>query len=463
MACGLTQKADSGSKASGKPEAKGLGNGPQDFELTAPVIDFTVAEGHVLKQAVTSGAAQITIAQVPSADAAAVPAVSAQAAAGQSAPSQPPIGQGPTARGAAPQTTVVTAGRFLAQFATSDRRTRIASLHGAPNARIVNSAAGQPDRVSTGDSVDAAFLPLGGIESITQLGHVAYNDGQPLAKRMQAWGNSAHYTPADQMLLLTGSPRITDGGMATTAKTIRINRATGEALALGDVKSTYNDLKEQPNGALLASSSPIHVTAQSMTAHSDAGTALYSGNARLWQDANIIEGPTIQFDRDRRFVTALGTPGQPVQTILVQAQKAEKDKVGPEQLRRGATRVRVAPAARKSPESGRPSRRPGGSSPISITAAKLTYADSERKVHYEGGVVAKGVEFTATAKTADAYLVPRSQTSSPQSFGGPGQLDHMVAQGDVVVQQPKRRAGGQNLVYTTTDDKFVLTGTERTA
>ena len=58
----------------------------------------------------------------------------------------------------------------------------------------------------------------------------------------------------------------------------------------------------------LASSSPIHVTARSMTAHSNPGTALYSGNARLWQDANIIEAPTIQFERDRRFVTAQGTP-----------------------------------------------------------------------------------------------------------------------------------------------------------
>ena len=34
----------------------------------------------------------------------------------------------------------------------------------------------------------------------------------------------------------------------------------------------------------------------------------------------------------------------------------------------------------------------------------------------------------------------------------------MVAQGDVVIQQPKRRAEGQKLVYTAADDKFVLTG-----
>ena len=34
----------------------------------------------------------------------------------------------------------------------------------------------------------------------------------------------------------------------------------------------------------------------------------------------------------------------------------------------------------------------------------------------------------------------------------------MVAQDNVVVQQPNRRADGQKLVYTAVDDKFVLTG-----
>ena len=47
-----------------KPDRqKGPATGPQDFELTAPVIDFTVAQGHILEHAETSGAAQITIAQ----------------------------------------------------------------------------------------------------------------------------------------------------------------------------------------------------------------------------------------------------------------------------------------------------------------------------------------------------------------------------------------------------------------
>ena len=406
--------------SSSKPAAKGMASGPQDFELSAPVIDFTVAQGHILRHAETSGAAQITISQAAIAD--------AQSATGQR--------------------TVVTAGKFDGEFANSQGKNHLASLHGAPNARIVSSTPGQPDRVSTSDSVDAVFLPQGGIDAITQQGNFVYTDGQQPEKRMQAWGNSARYTPADQMLLLNGSPRVTDGAMATTAKSIRINRATGDALADGDVKSTYSQMKEQPNGALLASSSPIHVTARTMMAHNAGGSALYSGNARLWQDANIIEAPSIQFDRDKRSVTAQGSPTEPVQTILVQNPKAPSAAGAEKDAKGGKEAAKGSGFAAKS----------GRSSPIAITATKLTYADAERRVHYETGVVTKSADFTATAKTADVYLLPRSQTSTNQSFAGPGQLDRMVAQDDVVITQPNRRAEGQKLVYTAADDKFVLTG-----
>jgi lipopolysaccharide export system protein LptA len=420
----LTQKA----VARDKPAAKDIATGPQDFELIAPIIDFTVTQGHILQHAVTSGAAHITIAPAPEAN------------------------RGPHAPVA--QRTVVTAGKFLAQFASSQGRNRLINLHGAPDARIVNSIPGEPDRVSTSESVDATFLPQGGIDAITQQGNVAYTGGQQPDKRMQAWANSARYTPADQMLVLTGTPRVANGGMATTANNIRINRATGDALAQGDVKSTYSELKEQPDGALLASSSPIHVTADSMTAHSNPGVALYIGNARLWQDANVIAAPTIQFDRDRRFVTAQGTPAQPVQTIVIQQEKAHTEKAPPEK----SAAAKRPPGEKTVGKNARKAASPAGSSPISITAAQLTYADAERRVRYEGGVVVKGADFTASAKTVDAYLLPRSQTSNNQSFAGPGQLDRMIAQQDVVIQQPKHRAEGQNLVYTAADDRFVLTG-----
>ena len=388
------------------------GNSPQEFRLTAPAIDFDVVQGNILRHAQTAGAAQITITQLPQA-----------------------AGSPQTSKA---ERTVITAGKFDAEFAVAEGHNQITSVHGAPDARIVSSSDGQPERVSTSESVDAAFLPQGGIQSVTQKGNVVYSDSQAPDKKMQAWADLARYSPLDQMLVLTGSPRVANGGMQTTANSIRINRATGDALAEGDVKSTYSELQEQPTGALLASSSPIHVTSHSMTAHNNTGVALYTGKARLWQDANVIEAPSIQFDRDRRSVTAQGTPTSPVQTFLVQAEKPE--------------------AAKTEPKPSKKSSSPAESSPISITGLKLTYADSERRAHYEGGVVAKGSLFTASAKTLDAYLMPHGQSTKGQSLAGPGQLDHLVAESGVVIQQPKRKAEGEKLVYTTADDKFVLTG-----
>jgi lipopolysaccharide export system protein LptA len=354
---------------------------PQDVEVTAPVIDFSVANGRRLEHAETSGAAQIAIL--------------------------------PSASGGR-QRTLVTAGEFLARFS---RTGQLASVHGAPDARIVSQTPNQPDRVSTSDMLDVLFQPGQGIDAIVQQGNLVYQDGE-----RKAWGERATYTPADQMLVLNGSPRVIDGGMTTTARIMRLNRSTGDAFAEGEVKSTYSDLKPQPNGALLASSDPIHVTSRAMTAHSSPAVAVYSGDARLWQDANVIQAPSIEFDRNQRSVLARGTGAQPVSTVLVQVEKS------------------------------------GKVTPVKITSAQLTYTDDERKAQFTGSVQAQGGDLSITSKEMVVFLERGEQAKSNQSFGGPGRIDHIVARKGVVITQPNRKATGEELVYTAAEDKFVLTG-----
>ena len=374
--------------------ASGSGNA-QNLELTASGIDFFLTkQGDHLDRAETSGVAQIVI--------------------------HPANGSG--------QQTLATAAKFDAQFDDSGRFT---SIHGAPDARIVSQNPGQPDRISTSRGLDASFQPGGGIQSVVQQGSVVYVDGE-----RKAWGDRARYTPADQVLILTGSPRVTDGGMTTTANSMRLNRATGDAFAEGNVKTTYSDLKPQPGGALLSSSSPIHVTAHSMSVHGTSAIALYTGDARLWQDANVVDAQSIEFDRDRRsmIATALGA-SQSVSTVLVQADSAQNG---------GAQGDRSA----QSP--------PGKPPLIAITSTRLSYADSERKAHFEGDVAARSADITITAKKMDAYLEARGAGNPPLS--GAGKLDKIVAADQVVITEPERRATGNLLTYTASDDKFVLTG-----
>jgi len=353
----------------------------QDVEITGFAVDFLVSKNHRMQHAQTLGAAQITL-----------------------RPTEP----GPNA-----QQTLVTAAKFEAHF---DKAGILTSVHGAPDTRIVTVTPGEADRVSTSDGLDAVFRPGKGIESITQQGNFAYVDGE-----RKAWCTRAVYTPATHMLQLYGSPRVQDAGLTTTANSMRLDRSTGDALAEGEVKSTYSDLKPQPNGALLASASPIHVTARSMTAHRSPGVALYSGGGRLWQDANVVEAPSIQFDRNHRSVVAQASTGQPVAMVLMQTDKS------------------------------------GKSIPVKITSSRLTYADHEREAHFEGGVTAKWTDMTVTSTDMDVFLQARGQAAAT-TLVGPGKLDRIVAQNQVVIVQPNRRATGDQLVYTAAEDKFVMTG-----
>ena len=363
----------------------------QDIEMTAPAMDFIVKNGRLLERAETSGPPQIIITQ-PGAN----------------------------------QKTVVTAAKFIAKFT---RNNRLATLHGEPDAKIVSSriadskiaAPGQSDRVSTSPMIDVVFRPEGGIASIAQSGGISYADGT-----IKAWARRGEYTAADQLLVLSGSPRVVDNGMTTTAQTIRMNRTTGDAIAEGNVKSTYSDLKAQPDGAMLASSDPIHVTSRSMTAHRSPAIAVYTGDARLWQNANVVEAPTLQFDRDHRSLIAQGTAeqtlAQPVTTLLVQIDKS------------------------------------GKATPVHITSARLNYVDAERKILLDGGVTAKGSDTTLTGREMTVFLLARSQAQARTATGTPGQVERIVVEDQVVITQPTRHATGERLVYTAAEDKFVLTG-----
>ena len=356
----------------------------QDIEMTAPVMDFIVKDGRLLERAETSGPPQIVIMQ-PGAN----------------------------------QKTVVTAAKFTARFT---EKNRLATLHGEPDAKIVSSRitiTGQPDRVSTSQKLDVIFRPEGGVASITQSGGLTYVDGSE-----KAWAQRGEYTVADQLLVLSGSPRVVDNGMTTTAQTIRMNRATGDAVAEGKVKSTYSDLKAQPDGGMLASSDPIHVTSRSMTAHRSPAVAVYTGDARLWQNANVVEAPSLQFDRDHRSLVAQGVAqgAQQVSTLLVQVDKS------------------------------------GKASPVHITSERLNYADAERKILLDGGVTAKGSDTTLTGQQMTVFLMARTQSQGGPSPGTPGQVERIVAEHNIVITQPTRHATGDRLVYTAAEDKFVLTG-----
>lgn len=367
-------------------------NAQQSIELTANAVDFYVRGGRILERAETSGASQFVIAPKNK-----------------------------------PGKTVVTAAKFVAAFDNN----RLSSVHGAPQARVVQSAPGEPDKVSTSDTLDATMNREGGIAWLVQEGHFRYSEGQSGAKiDRNAWAEKATYRGTDQVLLLTGSPRVTDGGMTLTADDIQLHRVGGDLEAHSNVKTTYSNLQPQPNGAPLASAEPVHVTSEHALFQRSAATARYAGDARLWQGANVIQAPVITFDRGKRSVEAQAVAKSRVSTMLVQ-QDAKSGKL----------------------------------TPVSITANRFDYTDMSRKASFEGDVMVRSADGTVSANQVDVFL--KASNSRPPLTGkgaaaadnaAASRVDRIVAKGHVVLQQPTRRGTGERLVYTAGDGKFVLTG-----
>ncbi len=146
------------------------------------------------------------------------------------------------------------------------------------------------------------------------------------------------------------------------------------------------------------------------------------GRVRMWQGSDVIYARNIETERSSKNLTAIGD----VYTSLVEK---ERD-------------------------------------PLMVNSDRFHYSDADRQAHYEGHVVMKSEDMTVTAAVADAYLRPAKEL-------GPGQsrLERAVAVGKVRMTQPvllkamgkrkphpSRQGSADRAVYTTDDDKVVLTG-----
>ncbi|HWG50504.1 MAG TPA: LPS export ABC transporter periplasmic protein LptC [Candidatus Acidoferrales bacterium] len=351
-------------------------NGPKSQQIKAVAIDLFVKPGNKLEKAVTSnGPAQIIFSD----------------------------------RGAKPNTSTISAGQFEATF---NAQNRLSSVFGSPEAKIVSQTPGQPPRIASGDELHASLTTKGQIAGADLINNFHYQEGNRSAR-----ADRAHYNAEDESFNLTGSPRIADSGFQLTANTIQLGRKAGSAIAQGDVKTTYNDMKPQPNGAMLASGQPVHVTGASVTATQGGGVAHYTA-ARLWQGGNIIEAPSLTFDKPHRSLLAQRNPSERVTSVFVSPGKN------------------------------------GASTPVNVTSDRLSYVDADRKAVFTGNVRLHGEDFTMSAATIQVLLAPAHQAATKSG----NQLDRIVAEGDIQIQQPDRRATGSQLVYTASEQKFVLTG-----
>jgi lipopolysaccharide export system protein LptA len=99
---------------------------------------------------------------------------------------------------------------------------------------------------------------------------------------------------------------------------------------------------------------------------------------------------------------------------------------------------------------------------MEVTSDHLHYEDSQRKAFFNGSVLGRTTDSTLRAQEAVITLRPQAQKAAKPKTAGtnaPSEVQTIDATGNILLQQPGRRAIGSHLLYTADDEKFVLTGT----
>ena len=342
---------------------------------------------------------------------------------------------------------------------TSSADSLVATFHPAATPSkgmsVRSEAKGNPSLNQGADEISSAVEE--GHVRMTQLPARKPGEASPVEERVTA--EHAVYEGRLDRTTLTGNVQVSDGTSVLWADRVVTEQQSGDATADGSVKASY----AQPGNA----SQPVHVLATRAELQHDTQRAIFYGvtgrPARMWEGASQVDAPVLQFDQKQRRLLAHGEGGGAagtVHTVLVSG---------------GTTaRSEAVKAASKTPAPA------GKTSVIRVQSQDLVYADEARRADFTGGVQVQSADGTMQAQQVAVYLEPAptkfatgatvaesakkapsrqaAKTATTSGFMS-GNVERIVAIGHIEIQQPGRKAKGEQVVYTANDGMFILTGT----
>jgi lipopolysaccharide export system protein LptA len=316
---------------------------------------------------------------------------------------------------------VVSADPFVLDF---DLQGRPAELRGLSKVKMVFTPApsarpATPDAVTNSDKLVATFDSSGRMmRTIDQTGNFRFEQGDE-----RAFAQTAHYDAPSETVTLTGQPRMEDDQTRATADRILINTATGDAQGLGHVQTSHRETPGKT--AKQQADEPTNVIADRMLMEQETEFIHYEGNVRLWHGDNVIQSESVDMFKDQRRVR---TDARVLATFVEASSRATMT----------------------APKSGKA----GNDQPVPVTIRSsngLEYSDHGRKATFRGDVQLETRNVTLQADRMDIFFSPVSQLGSSE-------IDRAVAEGNVTVIQPGRRATGQRAEYFADAGKVVLSG-----
>ena len=351
---------------------------------------------------------------------------------------------------------------LTARFTEANGTQHLAEVHGDGHASLLRVNPTGGIETSSADSLVAFFEPVkpkqqekrlaqGGfgtdeIASAVEQGHVVLTQIPARTAKAavatveeRATAEQLSYDGSQERITLTGNVHVSDADSVLWADRVVTNQKSGDATADGSVKVSYLE-SQGAKGASPGTETPVHVLAARADIQHDSGVATFFAapgqRARLWQGGSQVEAPVIQFDRKQKRMMAHGADqgaAMVVRAVLTSAAKpADKSKA------------------------------PARANVFEIKSRELVYSDSKREADFTGGIEVTSSDGKMRGESAQVYLQQASKTGKGKNavqgeFIG-GSVERMVASGEILIEQPGRRAVGQQVVYTASDGTFTLTG-----
>ncbi|MGB2715761.1 MAG: LPS export ABC transporter periplasmic protein LptC [Vicinamibacterales bacterium] len=278
---------------------------------------------------------------------------------------------------------------------------------------------------------------FGDIQQADFRGNVRFEDASTLGEAPRGL-----YRIVDDTLQLSPSagdpgpaPRISDPRMSVEARSLTLTLESRRLTADTNVRSSLHSSgkpegdrssatpKPGTNGssektklpAMLKSDKPVFVNSNRLE-YDGSSNAIYTGDARLFQDQTTVAGDTITLDDKTGNLTATKS----VRTVMF------FDDVDPKTKERKSTRT-------------------------TAVADKLVYEDGKRLATYTGTESERanivGPQGDLTADKIQLFLKE-----------GGNELERAEADGRVEVKEGQRRATGDHLTYTASDETYVING-----
>lgn len=310
--------------------------------------------------------------------------------------------------------TTIKAPQFDCEFFATGNSVR--SCVGGKKARLERvptvQADGRGTQNLTADELNAQFNERSGdVESLDATGNAKFSelDRNAIARQMT-------FMQSDQTVRLRGGePTVWDSGARAKAREIDWDTRTSRSYLRGGVSTTYYSRKKMRDSTPFASSDkPVFVTAESAEIDSLTETAVYTGNARGWQDNNYVRGNRLTIEQKSGKFTADGN----VQSVLYSVRLRQKNK--------------------------------DASQPVYAAASSMSYVRDSRVLQYRNSVdIRQGVD-RITAGVVDVYLNESNDVAKT------------VAEQNVVITQPNRRAVGDWAQFTSADEVAIIRGNPAT-